>query len=103
MCAGNANRQAHHAREQAKRDAAAVMAQQEQAYKEMLSMVPKPPKPEDYTPAPTGTRSNLDDSNSGVRTAKSKRKSTLNMNKGVASLRIPLNTGGGSGGGLNIG
>jgi hypothetical protein len=103
MCAGNANREAHHAREQAKRDAAAAMAQQEQAYREMLSMIPKPPKPEDYTPGPMSTRSSLDDTNSGVSTAKSKRKSTLNMNKGVASLRIPLNTGGSSGGGLNIG
>jgi hypothetical protein len=103
MCAGNANRQAHHAREQAKRDAAAVAAQQEQSYREMLAMIPPPPKAPDYTPGPTSTRSNLDDNGAGVRTAKSKRKSTLNMNKGVASLRIPLNTGGSSGGGINIG
>lgn len=103
MCAGNANRQAHHAREQAKRDAAAASAQQERAYRDMLSMIPAAPRAADYTPPPLSTKSNLDDSNSGVRTAKSKRKSTLNMNKGVAALRIPLNTGGGTGGGLNIG
>lgn len=107
MCAGNANRKAHHAAEQAKRDAAQaagqMAAQQQQAYKEMLAMIPEPPKPAEYTPGPTNTRSNLDDTNSGVRTAKSKRKSTLNMNKGVAALRIPLNTGGGTGGGLNVG
>ena len=103
MCMGNQRRIAHHAAEQAKRDAAQVAARQEQAYREMLAMIPEPPKPAEYTPGPTNTRSNLDDTNSGVRTAKSKRKSTLNMNKGVAALRIPLNTGGGTGGGLNVG
>jgi hypothetical protein len=80
------------------------MQKQEQSYKEMLAMIPPPPKPAEYTPAPTGTRSTLDDTNSGVRTSKSKRKSTLNMNKGVGSLRIPLNTGSNSaGGGINVG
>lgn len=103
MCMGNQRRIAQHAAEQAKRDASAAMAQQEASYREMLSMIPKTPKPSDYTPGPMSTRSSLDDTNSGVSTAKSKRKSTLNMNKGVASLRIPLNTGGSSGGGLNIG
>lgn len=101
MCFGS-ERRAHHAREQAKRDAQAMVDQQEASYKEMLSMIPKPPKPGDYTPSPVNTKSSLDDT-SGVRTARSKRKSTLNMNKGVASLRIPLNTGGSTGGGVNVG
>lgn len=101
MCFGS-ERRAHHAREQAKRDASAMMDQQAQSYKELLALVPKPPSPSDYTPSPVNTKSKLDDT-SGVRTARSKRKSALNMNKGVASLRIPLNTGGSTGGGVNVG
>ena len=102
MCAGNVKRQAHHANEQAKRDAAAAMASQEQAYQAMLRMIPKAPNPQDYTPAPVSTRSTLDDT-AGVRSASSRRRSTANTNRGIASLRIPLNTGGSSGGGINIG
>jgi len=102
MCAGNSKRNAHHAQEQAKRDAAAAMGRQEQAYRDMLAMIPPAPKPQEYTPAPVSTKSTLDDT-AGVRTASSKRKSTLKTNKGIASLRIPLNTGGSGGGGLNIG
>jgi hypothetical protein len=102
MC--SASRAARKAGRQARKDASVAIAKQEQSYKEMLAMIPEPPKPAEYTPMPTGTRSTLDDSNTGVRTAKSKRKSTLNMNKGVGSLRIPLNTGSNSaGGGINIG
>jgi hypothetical protein len=106
MCSGNSGRRAHHAAEQAKREAgqaaAAAAQRQEQAYKEMLAMIPEAPKKADYTPPPMSTRSSLDD-NSGVRTAKSKRKSTLNVNKGIAALRIPLNTGGSKGSGINVG
>ena len=99
MC--STKKAARRAAEQAKRDADAMMQKQEQSYREMLSMIPKPPE---FTPGPTSTRSSLDDTNSGVKTSKSKRKSTLNMNKGVGSLRIPLNTGSNSaGGGINIG
>ena len=102
MC--SAKRAARKAAAQAQRDAQVQMDKQDANFKEMLAMIPKAPKPEDYTPSPTSTRSTLDDTNSGVRTSKSKRKSTLNMNKGVASLRIPLNTGqSGGGSGLNIG
>lgn len=107
MCSGNSNRRAHHAAEEAKREAgqaaAAAAQRQEQAYREMLSMIPPAPKPQEYTPPPMSTRSGLDDTSSGVRTAKSKRKSTMNINKGVAALRIPLNTGGNAGSGINIG
>lgn len=105
MC--NSNRKAHHAQQNAMREANAAAnaaaSRQEQAYKDMLAMIPPPPKPQEYTPPPMSTRSGLDDTNSGVRTAKSKRKSTMNVNKGVASLRIPLNTGGNAGSGINIG
>ena len=41
--------------------------------------------------------------NLGVRTAKSQRGSVKGLSKGLASLRIPLNIGGGTGGGINIG
>ena len=41
--------------------------------------------------------------NVGVRTARSRRKTVAGLGKGVASLRIPLNVGGTTGSGLNIG
>ena len=41
--------------------------------------------------------------NVGVRTARSQRGSVKGLSTGLASLRIPLNTGGSSGSGLNIG
>ena len=41
--------------------------------------------------------------NIGVRTARSQRGSVRGLSRGLAALRIPLNIGGGAGGGLNIG
>ena len=41
--------------------------------------------------------------NLGVRTARSQRGTVRGLSRGLASLRIPLNIGGGTGGGLNIG
>ena len=41
--------------------------------------------------------------NLGVRTARSTRQSVKGLSRGLAALRIPLNIGGGTGGGLNIG
>ena len=41
--------------------------------------------------------------NLGVRTARSTRQSVKGLSRGLAALRIPLNIGGGAGGGLNIG
>jgi len=53
--------------------------------------------------APRPLQSTLDDSRTGVRTARSRRKTVAGLGKGVASLRIPLNVGGTTGSGLNIG
>ena len=41
--------------------------------------------------------------NVGVRTARSRRKTVAGLGKGVSTLRIPLNVGGTTGSGLNIG
>ncbi len=41
--------------------------------------------------------------NIGIRTARSQRGSVRGLSRGLAALRIPLNIGGGTGGGLNIG
>jgi hypothetical protein len=41
--------------------------------------------------------------NIGIRTARSTRQSVRGLSRGLAALRIPLNIGGGTGGGLNIG
>jgi len=41
--------------------------------------------------------------NIGIRTARSTRQSVRGLSRGLAALRIPLNIGGGAGGGLNIG
>lgn len=91
---------ARNAQTEARRDAAALASQQEAAYQQMLAQIPEAPKP---TPPPSSVRGTLDDTNSGVRTAQSKRKSALNMNKGAAALRIPLNIGESGGSGLNLG
>ena len=47
--------------------------------------------------------STLEAGNVGIRTARSTRGTTAGLARGVASLRIPLNVGGTSGSGLNIG
>jgi len=41
--------------------------------------------------------------NIGIRTARSQRGTVRGLSRGLAALRIPLNIGGGTGGGLNIG
>ena len=41
--------------------------------------------------------------NIGIRTARSRRGTVRGLSRGLAQLRIPLNIGGGTGGGLNIG
>ena len=42
-------------------------------------------------------------SRTGIRTARSARGTVKGLSRGLAALRIPLNIGGSSGGGLNIG
>ena len=53
--------------------------------------------------APQRVQSTVGTQNAGVRTSRSRRQSTRAMGSGAAALRIPLNIGGGSGGGLSIG
>jgi hypothetical protein len=93
MCFGNGNRIAEHRAEEAKRDAARISAENERRMAAMQAqadaMKPK------YTPPPMTTNSTLAASG-GVKSSMSKRKSTQGINKGVAALRIPLNTGGSS-------
>jgi len=53
--------------------------------------------------APQVLQSTVGAENVGVRTSRSRRQTTRAMGSGAAALRIPLNIGGGSGGGLSIG
>ena len=53
--------------------------------------------------APTVTTGTGATKNVGVRTARSRRKTVAGLGKGVSALRIPLNVGGSTGSGLNIG
>jgi len=90
-----AQRRAHHAAEQAKRDAAeegrrmmVMLKQQQDAYAKMVeTLKPKPVE------APKTLRSTVDDANVGVRTSRSKRKTIQGLGAGAAALRIPLNLG----------
>ena len=99
-----AGRRAHHAAEQAKRDAAeqgrqmmVMLKQQQDAYAKMVeTLKPKPVE----APAKT-IRSTVDDANVGVKTSRSKRKTIRGLGAGAAALRIPLNLADTSG--LNIG
>jgi hypothetical protein len=114
MCFGNASRIAEHKAEEAKRAAsriagdserrvAAIQAQADAIKPQYTPPPATPPTPQKSTPLPAMVSSTLA-SNSGVKSSMSKRKSTQNINKGIAALRIPLNTGGtGSNSNVNIG
>jgi hypothetical protein len=105
MCGGGAKRAA--------RDAERRAAQQAAMYEEQLraaearnqqvieALTPK--NTPSYTPDPIDTGAGLKD-NGGVQKKKSRKSSIIDANRGVASLRIPLNTGGvGGSSGPNIG
>lgn len=101
MCFGNASRQAEHRAEEGKREAARISAEGEKRMAAMQAqadaMKPK------FTPPPATVNSTLA-TTGGVKSSMSKRKSTQGINKGIAALRIPLNTGGsGSNSNVNIG
>ena len=105
-----AQRRAHHRREEAKRqagiDATAMRIAQEAAAERQRQQIESMRQlAESMTPAaaPRPIQSTLDASNTGVRTARSQRVTLRGLSRGLASLRIPLNIGGGTGGGLNIG
>ena len=103
-----AGRRQHHAQQEAMRAATAeanrfeaMMRQQEEANRKMAEAL-KPNLPDLKPPRTTASTVGL--TGAGVRTARSARKTTSGMGKGLAALRIPLNIGGtAGGGGLNIG
>ena len=101
-------RRQHHRQQESMREATAMTNRfeaQQRAYEEQIrrqteSML-KPPAT--YDAPDRALPSTLDTSSTGIRTARSTRGTVRGLSKGLASLRIPLNIGGGSGGGLNIG
>lgn len=100
-----AERRAHHRRVEAERAAQAEADRMEafvrQQQENMMRMA------EALKPAPVQTpktaRASLQDTGGGIRTARSRKQTTMDSAKGLASLRIPLNVGSETGGGLNIG
>ena len=102
-----AGRRAHHAQQEAMRRAneeanrfAEMMRAQEEANRRMAEAL----KPNyDALKPPRTTASTVGRTGAGVRTARSARKTTTGIGKGLAALRIPLNIGGDTGGSLNIG
>ena len=104
MCGGQ--KRAHHAREQAKRDAAqeeARMRQQieaaEKRNKELAEALK--PVPATYTPPPVSSNAML--GSQGVRAPKARKTGKLATRRGASALRIPLNVGQRMSGGTNIG
>jgi hypothetical protein len=103
-----ASRRAHHTRVAAERqagiEATAMRIAQENQQKEYQAMIDAlKPKAQVPDAAPRPVQSTLDMSRGGVRTARSTRGTVKGLSRGLAALRIPLNIGGGAGGGLNIG
>jgi hypothetical protein len=105
-----ASRRQHHRQQEAMRAANAeanlIRSQQEaaqRAYEAQIEAMRK--QAEALTPdaPPRPIQSTVDAANVGIRTARSQRGTTAGLARGVASLRIPLNVGGTSGSGLNIG
>ena len=113
-----AQRRQHHAQEQAKRDAAAaanqqrqLMEQQQRAMEEQLKLqreaMMRQTEAMREAMAPDirrTTGATVGAENVGVRTGRSRRKTAAaTVGRGISSLRIPLNIGGDTGTGLNIG
>jgi len=108
-----ASRRQHHRQEEGMRAATAeanrqraIMEQQQRAFQEQLAAQRQAML--EQTEAMRGAQttkilSTLEAGNVGIRTARSTRGTTAGLARGVASLRIPLNVGGTSGSGLNIG
>jgi len=102
-----AGRRAHHRQQESMRAATseanrfeAMMRAQEEANQRMAQAL-KPSMTE--LKAPRTVASTVGATETGVRTARSARGTVKGLSKGLAALRIPLNIGGGTGGGLNIG
>ena len=99
MCGGK--RKAHHAMEEAKRQAAAEARLFETSLKEAEKRnqaLIEGLKPEEakYTPPPMSAGAAL--GSRGIRPRKSRKASTLGAGRGISSLRIPLNVGAQAGG-----
>ena len=104
MCGGQ--KKAHHAAEQAKRDA----AREEERMRKQIEAAEKrnrelaealKPVPAAYTPPPVSSNAML--GSQGVRAPKARKTGTLAARRGASSLRIPLNVGQRMSGGTNIG
>ena len=107
-----AQRRQHHRQQEAMRAAGAeanrqrgAMEAQQRAFQDQLrlqreSMMAQTQAMREAMAPPltTGATQNV-----GVRTARSKRGTVSGLSRGLSALRIPLNIGGGTGGGLNIG
>ena len=106
-----ASRRAHHRQQEAMRAATAqrdAMEAQQRAYAQQLdqqrrAMMAQTEAMREAMAPNVITGGTLGAQNLGVRTAKSQRGSVKGLSRGLASLRIPLNIGGGTGGGINIG
>ena len=105
-----AQRRQHHRRQEAMRQATADMnamraAQEEQRRQFQLQIDAMREQTEAMMPddPPRPIQSTVGASRTGIRTARSARGTVKGLSRGRAALRIPLNIGGGTGGGLNIG
>jgi NAD kinase len=102
-----ASRKKHHRQQEAMRAATAernIFEAQQRAYEEQMRRQTEALlKQQEMYEAPRTLASTVGTDGTGVRTARSQRGTTTGLSKGVASLRIPLNVGGVSGSGLNIG
>ena len=105
-----ASRRAHHRQQEAMRAANAetnrIRAIQEESRRQyQLQIEAMRAQAEALTPdaPPRPIQSTIDASRTGVRTARSARGTVSGLSRGLAALRIPLNIGGNTGGGLNIG
>ena len=102
-----AQRRAEHRRIEAERqagiEATAMRIAQENQQKEYQAMIDALKPKAQVSDAPRPIQSTVDLSRGGVRTARSTRGTVTGLSRGIAALRIPLNIGGGTGGGLNIG
>ena len=78
---------------------------QQKAMDRMIAKIPKPPKPgQDVMYQPTQVRSSYDDTNQGIRTAKSsRRRQRSNMSRLRIKLNPNVNMPGSSGGSTNLG
>ena len=110
-----AQKRQHHKQQEALRAAAAaanqqkaMMKKQQEAFEKQLKLQQEAmfaqTKRMQEALAPTPTQSTtLGQAGLGIKVGGSKKKTVTSMAKGASALKIPLNVGGTTGGGLNIG